>query len=64
MAKKSDDPKRIYITPSAEIMAYLDELAEIGIHGKTRSEVAKTFVGTEVERMIREGIITLRNRKT
>jgi len=50
----------ILIRPSAEVAFYLDELASIGIHGKTRAEVAKTMVGTEVERLIREGIVRLR----
>jgi len=51
---------RVDIRPSEEIAAYLDQLATMGIHGKTRSEVARTLVGYEIERLIREGILKLR----
>jgi len=54
------DTTEILIRPSAEIASYLDILAAIGIHGKTRAEVAKTLVGAEIERLIREGILRLR----
>jgi hypothetical protein len=50
----------ISIRPSAEVAAYLAELAKVGIHGKTPAEVAKALVGNEIERLIREGIIRLR----
>jgi hypothetical protein len=54
------DSERVYIRPSAEVGAYLDELARLGFYGATRSEVAKTLVYREVERLIREGFIKLR----
>jgi hypothetical protein len=54
------DSVRIYIRTSAEIAAYLEELVRIGVHGKTPSEVAKTLVGYEVERLIRERFLELR----
>ena len=53
---------RIDIRPSQEIGAYLDQLAGIGIHGKTRSEVARTLVGYEIERLVRDGILKLRKK--
>jgi phage replication-related protein YjqB (UPF0714/DUF867 family) len=52
----------ILIRPSTEIASYLDNLAAIGIHGKTRAEVAKTLVGSGIERLIREGILRLRQK--
>ena len=51
---------KISISTSTEVAAYLDDLAAVGIHGKTRSEVAKTLVGYEIERLVRERILTLR----
>lgn len=62
MARGANDngTARIDIRPSEEVAAYLDQLAAIGIHGKTRSEVARTLVGYEIERLIREGILKLR----
>jgi hypothetical protein len=55
-----NETSRISIRASAEVGAYLDELAVIGIHGKTRSEVAKTLLGNEVERLIRDGLLGVR----
>lgn len=55
-----NETSRISIRPSAEVGAYLDELAVIGIHGKTRSEVAKTLLGNEIERLVREGVLHIR----
>jgi hypothetical protein len=54
---KSD---RLYIRPSAAIVAYLKELANLGVHGTTPSEVAKTLVGYEIERLMREDILDKR----
>ena len=59
MAKDKDNT-RIYIRPSQEIVQYLDELAALGIHGKTRTEVAKTLVGNEIERLIEKGFLQIR----
>ena len=61
MADKLENP-RVNIRTSPEIVGFLDQLAEIGIHGKTRSEVAKTLISNEVERLIREGMISLPRR--
>ena len=51
---------RINVRASEEVVAYLDELAQIGIHGKTRTEVAKTLISVGVERLIRDGFLKLR----
>ena len=64
MSGQSNDGVRIYIRPSPEVVGYLEELARIGVHGKTKSEVARTFVANEVERMIREGFVKLRRLPT
>lgn len=58
MADKSDN-SRINIRTSPEILGFLDQLVDIGIHGKTRSEVAKTLLSNEIERLIRDGVISL-----
>jgi hypothetical protein len=54
------DTARIYIRTSTEIAAYIDELVRLGIHGKTPSEVAKTLIGHEIERLIRDGFLEIR----
>lgn len=50
---------RVTFSPSAEVVAYLDELARLGIHGKTRADVVNTMVVREVERLIKEGFLQL-----
>jgi hypothetical protein len=57
-----DDSKesRIYIRPSTEVEAYLQDLVTVGIHGKTKSEVAKTLISNQIERLIKDGILQLR----
>lgn len=52
---------RLNIRSTPEVIGFLDQLAEIGIHGKTRSEVAKTLISNEIERLVREGILVLQN---
>ncbi len=54
---------KVVIRPSSEIELYLQELADIGIHGKTKAEVAKALVQNEVERLVRERFIELRGRR-
>ena len=44
--------ERLYVRISSENLRYLEELANVGIHGVTPSEVAKTFIGNEIERMV------------
>ena len=52
-----NESARVYIRPSAANAGYLEELARLGVHGTTPAEVAKTLVGYEIERLIREGIL-------
>lgn len=65
MPKKPNpvESARVFIRPSKEVAAYLDELALLGIHGKTRSEVATALVGRGIERLIREGFLKLRRQE-
>jgi hypothetical protein len=60
--KNRHKTSRIYISPSAELAGYLNELARIGIHGKTKSEVANALISREIERLIKEGILKLRQK--
>jgi len=55
---------RVNLRVSAEIASYLEQLAKIGIHGKTPTEVAKTLIAIEIERLVREGVLTLRGSST
>ncbi len=55
--------ERVNLRLSPEIVAYLERLAELGIHGKTPSEVAKTLIGREIERLIREDFLTISGRR-
>ena len=59
MTDKTDNNIRINIRTSSEIIGFLDQLVDIGIHGKTRSEVSKTLISNEIERLVRENIISL-----
>ncbi len=59
MASGKNDT-RINIRPSDEVLEYLDDLVKIGIYGKTRTEVAKTLVYQQIERLIKERILVLR----
>ena len=62
MPRKANKNKTadIHISTSKEVEFYLEGLAKVGIHGKTASEVAKFLIGTEIERLIRDGILKLR----
>ena len=59
MAAQKDNG-RVNIRMSPEIIGYLEQLSTIGVHGKNRTEVAKTLISNEIERLIREGIIKLK----
>jgi len=54
------DCVRCDIRPSAEQAAYLDDLARVGLYGKTRTEVARYLVVQGLERLVQAGILTLR----
>jgi hypothetical protein len=62
MGRPQEDIKtsRIYISPSVELAGYLNELARIGIHGKTKSEVANALISREIERLVKEEILKLK----
>lgn len=57
--ESSSNSSRIHLRVTQETMSYLAELAKIGIHGKNRTEVAKTLVSNGIERLIREGFLKL-----
>jgi hypothetical protein len=61
MARPShvDESVRIEIRVSKQTAGYLDDLIKVGIHGQNRSEVAKTLVGREIERLIAAEILKL-----
>jgi hypothetical protein len=54
-----DSNTRINIRTTTEVCEFLDQIVDIGIYGKTRSEVAKSLISIEIERFIREGILLL-----
>lgn len=56
---KNTDRSRLTVTLNPEILEYLDDVAKTGLYGKTRPEVAKSLISREIERLIRENIITL-----
>ncbi|MFW2371866.1 MAG: hypothetical protein ACN4GM_01995 [Gammaproteobacteria bacterium] len=62
MSKESEN-YRINIRSTSEVCAFLDQIIDIGIYGKTRSEVAKSLIAIEIERFIREGLITVKINK-
>jgi hypothetical protein len=51
--------KRIAVRFSLRIGEYLDQLANLGVHGTTAPEVARKLVENEIERLIREGFLKL-----
>jgi hypothetical protein len=55
---------RLGVRFSTRIAGYLDELADLGVHGTTAPEVARKLVENEIERLIKEGFLTLPARKT
>ena len=63
MTDKTDNNIRINIRTSPELVGFLDQLVDIGIHGKTRSEVVKTLISYEIERLVRENVISLPQNK-
>ena len=57
--KNTTATARITINSSAAIASYLDDLVRIGIHGKTRAEVAERLVSTSVQQLIKDGLLKL-----
>jgi len=60
-AKNLVETARLTFSPSAEVVAYVDDLVKLGIHGKGRADVVNTMVVREIERLIREGFLQLRS---
>ncbi len=48
---------RINLTVSEQVSGYLEQLADLGIHGTKPTEVASALVSREIERLIREGLL-------
>lgn len=63
MPKKKQNGERLNLRVPSQLCEYLQELADLGIHGDTRSDVARTLLTYEVERLIRESFLKLRQAK-
>ena len=63
MPKKKQNGERLNLRVQSQLCEYLQELADLGIHGDTRSDVARTLLTYEVERLIRDGFLKLRQAK-
>ena len=59
-AKNLVETARVTVAPSTEVVAYLDDLVKLGIHGKGKADVVNTMVVREIERLIKEGFLQLR----
>lgn len=55
---------RLGVRFSSRIARYLDDLADLGVHGTTAPEVARKLVENEIERLIRDGFLKLPTPKT
>jgi hypothetical protein len=44
---------------SAEASAYLEDLVKVGLHGKTKAEVAKTLLSDAIQGLIKDEILVL-----
>lgn len=56
---KDSNLARLSLRPTAELNAYLERLAKLGIHGKTRADVALNLLSREIERLITQGFIRI-----
>lgn len=50
---------RINLTVSEQIERYLQQLSVLGVHGTKPTEVASALISREIERLIKEGFLTL-----
>ncbi len=48
---------RVSISPSPQVSAYLAQLARLGVHGDTPTEVVEHLLSRELERLVAEGIL-------
>ena len=55
----SERADRVHLTLTKEQFKYLEQLATLGIHGKSVSEVSKNLISREIERLISDGFIKL-----
>jgi len=55
-----EDSVRCDIRPSSDQAAYLDDLVQVGLYGKTRTEVARYLVVQGLERLVQAGTLSLR----
>ena len=58
---KKQNGERLNLRVSYQLRDYLQDLADLGVHGDNRSDVARTLLTYEVERPIREGFLKLRS---
>lgn len=55
---------RINLTVSDQVDRYLQQLADMGVHGSKPTEVASALLSREIERLIREGFLQLPAKST
>jgi hypothetical protein len=59
--KKNQSPTtKFKISTTPQLAAYLETMVNLGIWGKTRSEVGERLIGAQIERLIHEGLLTLK----
>jgi hypothetical protein len=49
----------VSVRTTPEIIQFLNRLAKIGIHGKTKTDVARYLISNGIERLAREGFLKL-----
>ena len=59
-SKNLVETSRLTFSPSAQVVAYLDDLVRLGVHGKGRADVVNALVVREIERLIKEGFLHIR----
>ena len=52
------DTVEVTIRTTPPVAAYLDDLVQTGLYGKSRSEAAERLVTREIEALISEGTLT------
>jgi hypothetical protein len=59
--KNTSPTTKFRVSTSSQNADYLATMETLGIWGKTRAEIVERLIGAEVERLIREGILKLRD---